>query len=150
MYTGLVHLHSTLRYVVLIFLIISIVKAISGWRSNSAFTAGDNRWSLLTLISVHLQLVIGFILFFISPLIQRGLADMQNTMSNDILRFFTVEHTLMMLISIILITVGRVKAKKAEASLSKHKKTAIYFGIGLLLILLSIPWPFRDLGRGWF
>jgi membrane protein DedA with SNARE-associated domain len=94
---------------------------------------------------MHLQLIIGLILYFISPkVIFSG-----SSMSDPILRFFLVEHISLMLIAVVLITVGYVKTKKIEG-VKKYRTILIYYVISLLLILASIPWPFRDLGGKWF
>jgi NADH:ubiquinone oxidoreductase subunit 2 (subunit N) len=73
-------------------------------------------------------------------------------MKNNVFRFFTVEHSLMMLIAIVLITVGHSKAKKATTDEKKFKTLAIFFTLALIIILAAIPWPFREvgMGRGWF
>ncbi len=71
-------------------------------------------------------------------------------MESSVLRFYTVEHITMMILAIALITFGFSSAKRMEASLAKHKRVAITYGIGLLIMIASIPWPFRGLGAGWF
>ncbi len=71
-------------------------------------------------------------------------------MKDSVMRFFAVEHILMMLIALVLITMGHVKAKKSTESSAKFKHIIVFFGIALILILAAIPWPFRDLGAAWF
>ncbi len=150
MYTGLLHLHSFLRYIALILLIIATFKSISGFISRREFSGLDNKLSLFAFISMHLQLTIGLILYFISPIVKTGLSDMGSSMKEPSLRFWTVEHIAMMLVAIILVTVGRITAKKATNDLSKHKKQAILFSIALLIIFMAIPWPFSKVARAWF
>jgi hypothetical protein len=149
MFSALIYTHSVLRWIILILLIVTIVKAFAGWLGRKEFTATDNKLGLYTMISLHIQLLIGFILYFVSPTVKTGLADMGNAMRNTELRYWAVEHALVMIIAIILITVGRVSARKATTSLLKHKKTAIYFLIGLILILSRIPFPFTTVSRPW-
>ncbi|POY35582.1 cytochrome B [Solitalea longa] len=135
MYTGLLHLHSFLRWIALILLIISVVKAVSAWNNSSKlYTEGNRKVNLFTLISVHLQMVIGFVMYFVSPKVQFG----ANTMKDAVIRYFTVEHALMMIIAIVLITIGYSKAKRLEIGFEKHKKIAVFYGLGLLLILVSL------------
>jgi predicted membrane channel-forming protein YqfA (hemolysin III family) len=151
MYTGLNHLHSSLRYLIIIFLIIAIVRALLKWSKNEEFTKLDNTFSLIPFAMTHLQLVIGLVLYFMSPYFQQLLSgSMGEVMKNSIARFYVVEHLLGMLIGIALITIGRIASKKAANSSDKHRKLFVYYGIGLLIILLSIPWPFRGFGNGWF
>ena len=146
MYSGLVHAHSGLRWLVLLFLIIALVKGVSGWMNNKAYTEGDRKMALFALIFTHVQLLLGLWLYFISPKVSFE----EGFMKMPMLRFFSVEHMSMMLIAIILITIGYSTAKRAATGLAKHKKIAIFYGLGLLIMLLSIPWPFRGLGAGWF
>jgi multisubunit Na+/H+ antiporter MnhB subunit len=142
----LVHTHSGLRWLLLIILVITVLNAYSKWRNQKTYSLFDKLSALLTFILSHLQLSIGLILYFISNKVQFNSA----TMSNTQLRFYTVEHFLMMLIAIILITLGYKRAKKAEGAV-KHRRIFIWYGIALLLILIAIPWPFRsELAANWF
>ncbi len=150
MYTGLLHLHSSLRYVLLIVIIAAIIKGFDGWLNKKEFTGTDNKLGLFTLIFAHTQLLVGLILYFISPIVQSALSDMGGAMKDTTLRFWAVEHISLMIIAIVLITIGRVSSKKAATAVQKHKKAAIFFLIGLILILISIPWPFSRVARPWF
>ncbi|MEX0844444.1 MAG: hypothetical protein WD022_04150, partial [Balneolaceae bacterium] len=146
MYNGLLHAHSGLRWIVLVLIVWALVKAISGWTGQKEYQKSDRLSALLALIFTHIQLLIGLVLFFISPRVSFE----SGMMGNSVLRFFTVEHTLMMIIAIALITFGFSSAKRIEEAVSKHKRIAVTYGIGLLIMLASIPWPFRELGAGWF
>lgn len=149
MLTGILHIHSLLRYVLLILLLVSIVKSFSGWLGKKQYLSGDKKVALFTLISAHLQLVIGLILYFISPNVKVGLADMGAAMKDPALRFWAVEHISMMLIAIILITLGYSLAKRGKNDTAKHKRVAIFFLLALIVILLAIPWPWSAVARGW-
>ena len=149
MLTGLLHTHSLLRYILLIFILLSIFKAFSGWFGKKPYLPGDKKVALFTLISAHLQLVVGLILYFISPTVKMGLADMGSAMKDPGLRFWAVEHISMMLIAIILITVGYSSAKRAATDEAKHKKIAIFFLLALIIIFFAIPWPWSAISRGW-
>lgn len=140
MYSALIHSHSGLRWILLILLVLTIISVFGKRSGKVPFTAGDKKLSLFTLIATHLQAVLGLGLYFMSTKVEFS----GNTMSNPVFRFFTMEHTLMMLIAIILITVGYGHAKKANA-----KGVFTYYLIALILILAAIPWPFRELGAGW-
>ena len=140
MYSALVHSHSGLRWILLILLIMTIFSVFGKRSGKSPFTDGDRKLSLFTMIAAHLQAVLGLGLYFMSKKVEFS----GNTMSNPVFRFFTMEHTLMMLIAIILITIGYGHAKKANA-----KGVFMYYLIALVLILAAIPWPFRALGAGW-
>ena len=141
---GLIHAHSGLRWVVLLLLIAAIFKALMKWRSNVNYSEADRKLNLFAMISMHVQLVLGLALFFMS-----GRVDFAQ-MKDAMFRFFTVEHTLMMFIAIALVTIGHIKSKKAADDAKKFKTIFIFYGIALLLVLLAIPWPFRGFGNGWF
>jgi hypothetical protein len=136
------HAHSGFRWVVLILLITAIVTAFSKKKAGSPMKSEDKKLPLFTLIATHIQLILGIILYFISPYVVFA-AD---TMKDSLKRFYTVEHILLMLIAIILITIGYSKGKKTAS----WKPIFTYYLIGLILILISIPWPFRGLNAGWF
>lgn len=150
MYTGLLHLHSALRYVVLALLIITIAKAFIGWFGKKDYTTGENKLSLFTFISAHTQLLIGLILYGISPVVKAGMADMAASMKDPIMRFWTVEHALSMVVAIIIITLGRIMSKKGTTDAAKHRRIAIYYLLALILIFSAIPWPFSAVARPWF
>lgn len=142
MYTGLVHAHSGLRWVVLILLTAAVVVAVGKWQGRSGYTDSNRKLYLFTMIAVHTQLVIGLILYVISPKVNFSM------IGDKLHRFYTVEHTIGMLIAIVLVTVGYSLSKRATDAVKKQRLVGIFYGIGLLLILASIPWPFRDLGAG--
>jgi len=152
MYIGLLHFHSLLRWILLLLLIAVVIKALQGRSGGKVFGPGDRKLSLFTLISAHLQLLIGGLLYMVSPTVQQSLANMGAAMKDSINRFWAVEHISLMILSIALLTIGHIKAKKASTDQDKFKAQALYFTIGLLLILIAIPWPFREVGagRGWF
>ena len=148
MYSLLLSFHSFWRYVVLLLLIIAIVRSISGWMGKRAYSSSDNKTGLFATIAIHIQLLFGLFLYFISPLVK--FSDFGAVMKNAEDRYWAVEHTGLMLVAVVLITVGRILSKKAVLDIARHKKTFFYFIIGLLLILLAIPWPFSDISRPWF
>jgi len=141
MYTGLLHLQNSLRWVVLFFLIVSIIKL---------FTQKDAlKSSKALLISTHISLLVGLYHYIVGPLGIKMIqsAGMGATMKNATSRFWAVEHVFTMLIAIILITIGHIKYKKTL----KPSPTRILYVIALILILLAIPWPFRaGIGRPLF
>ena len=147
MYPMLKHAHSGLRWVVLALLLVAIVNALSKWRGGKQYTDGDRKITLFTMISAHVQLILGLILyFFLSPAVQFN----ENTMADKVLRFYSVEHLTIMLLAIAVITIGYSKAKKKLESAQKFRSVFVYYLIGLILILAGIPWPFRFPGAGWF
>jgi membrane protein DedA with SNARE-associated domain len=146
MYSMLNHAHSGLRWLVLVFLILAIVNAARKWNGKTPFGSSDKRLNLLALIFTHVQLLIGLGLYFISPKV----SFTAETMGDRMLRFYSVEHISMMIIAIILITIGYSRAKRHQTDIKKFRATFWFYLIGLIVILLAIPWPFQELGAGWF
>lgn len=133
-YSFLQHLHSGFRYIVLALILAAIIGSLIGWLGKKPYTNGNRKLNLFALISAHTQLLIGIVLYFISPLVQFN----SDTMKNNVSRYFTVEHWVMMVIAIVLITIGHSKSKKAATPEGKHKVVAIFYIIALLLILVGI------------
>jgi len=136
LYTFLQKFHSGWAYLVLLVLVIVIVNSIVGLTSKKEFTPKDRKIALFGLIGTHTQLLVGLILYFISPIGFNSLGQM----SDKALRLTSLEHPLINIIAIAVITVGWVKHKKLISSESKFKTFSIYYGLGLLLILSKIPW----------
>ncbi|HUQ66375.1 MAG TPA: hypothetical protein VM101_09475 [Flavitalea sp.] len=154
MYTGLVHLHNFLRWVVLVLLIVAIVRHLMGMTSRKTFTSGDKKADLLLMISTHIQLLVGLIIWFIGDWgyqIVKNSAGMGEVMKNSAMRFWVIEHPLGMLVATALITVGRGVSKKLLPDAVKHKKIFWFFFIALIIIIASVPWAGRTgIGRPLF
>lgn len=144
LYNIMIRSHSGLRYVVLGLMIAAIINAIMKKKSG-AYSNGDRKLNLFAMISVHVQLLIGLVLYAISPKV--NFAEM---FSNSLNRFYGLEHFFGMLLAVVLITIAHSKAKKMDDQNKKHR--IIFFGyiFSLIIILATIPWPFRNLGAGWF
>ncbi|MEN8777345.1 MAG: hypothetical protein ABF263_00830 [Polaribacter sp.] len=127
--------HSYWAYLVLIILIFAVINAIIGLTQKKQFTDKDLRIGLFTLIVSHIQLLIGFVVYFTG-----GFQDGLSEMKNPAIRLLSLEHPLTMILSIIFITIGWSKHKKKTEDAAKFKSFVIFYGIGLVLILSRIPW----------
>ena len=136
MYTFIQKFHSGWAYLALLLLVVAVVNSLIGWSSKKEFTARDRKIALFGLIATHIQLLVGLILYFVSPLGSAVFGQMKDAA----LRLTSLEHPLTNIIAIILITIGWSKHKKAATNEVKFKSIAIFFGLGLLLILSRIPW----------
>lgn len=134
MYTGLLHTHSILRYFVLIFLVIVIIQSFIGMMNKKPYSGMDNRVGLFLFIVTHTQLLVGIILYFVSPFVQFSGAAMREPSSN----YWLMEHGASMLIAIVLITLARTTSKKMSAAEAKHKRMFIFNTIALVIILVTI------------
>lgn len=153
MYSGLVHLHNILRWLILILLVVALIRSFVGMTGKKPFTSADKKTGLFLMTSAHIQFLVGLILWFIGPW---GLKLLQNigfsaAMKDPASRFWIMEHNVGMLIAIVLITIGRGVAKKNISDTAKHKRAFWLFFIALIIILVSVPWPGRvGIGRPLF
>jgi hypothetical protein len=147
--TGLLHLHSFLRWVILLLLVIAIFMSLGGMTGKKPFTAGQKKTGLFLMIAAHIELLIGLYQWAFGPW---GLKFLSNAgMKDGVARFYGVEHITGMIIAIVLITIGRGVSKKSIPDAVKQKRTFWFFLLALVIILVMIPWPFRaGVGRPWF
>ena len=156
MYTTLLTIHNLLRWVVLIAGLVTVIRAISGLSKSRSETAnpperGLDRAGLIYTVSFDLQVLVGLILFFaVSPITTRALSDFAAAMGNTLMRYFTVEHSLMMLVALALAHVGRALSRRAVDDRAKFRRAAIWYTLSLVLMLVAIPWPFLEPGRPLF
>jgi NADH:ubiquinone oxidoreductase subunit 2 (subunit N) len=136
MYETIKNVHSILAYAALGLLLLASFNAIFGLSSKKIFKDKDLRLSLFTLIICHIQLLIGLVLYFVSPL---G-ADQLGNMKDAAMRLTSLEHPLINIIALALITIGWSKHKKEESNNGKFKKIAVFYTLGLVLILSRLPW----------
>ena len=140
MYNIIQKMHSGWAYLALLLLVIAVVNSIAGLITKKEFTAKDRKIAILGLIGTHTQLLIGLILYFISPngiktILELGMGGLTSES-----RLLALEHPLINVIAIALITIGWTKHKKLESSKTKFKTFSIFYGLGLILILSRIPW----------
>ncbi len=136
-------LHSLIRWAVLLFGLLTLINALSGFVKKRAYTNSDDKTNLFFMISCDVQLLLGLLLYFSNGWFDK-MKDLGNNMKDPYNRFFTMEHLSLMLLAWILVHVGRASVKRAKTDAAKHKKMLIFFGTALILILVSIPWPFRQ------
>ncbi|WP_430928181.1 hypothetical protein [Polaribacter marinivivus] len=133
-------IHSYWAYIVLIILVIAVVNAFVGIFKKKEFKSTDLRLGLFTLIVSHIQLLIGLVWYFMSPYFNQLTSNTTEVMKTKEIRLLALEHPVMMIIAITLITIGWSKHKKKTSSIAKFKTFAIFYGLALLLILSRIPW----------
>ena len=148
MYEIITTIHSVLRWFIIAAFLFALYRTFSGWRRSGTWQKQDKNAGTFLVIFMDLQLVLGLILFFfLSPLTEIAFQDMGSAMSNTVVRFYTVEHFLLMLIAIVLIHVGLYKSRRAEPDRKRHRLAFIYYLIAFILVLVAIPWPFLAYGR---
>lgn len=152
MYQGLLHLHNLGRWVVIILLLIAIARALSGMTGNKPFTKGDKKTGLFLMIAAHTMLLIGLYQWFAGPWGFQNIQKlgMKAVMRDNVYRFWAAEHLAGMLIAIILITIGRGSFRKNISDTAKHRRSFWLYLFAFIVIIVTVPWPFREVGRPLF
>ncbi len=144
LYTILLKSHSGLRWVLLLSLILAMVKFFRAARGTT-HVKQLVPYALISMILLHIQVLLGLAMYFISPKVIFAAESMKNSVH----RFYLVEHISLMIIAAIIITIGYSKTKKQINTPFGAKKLLTYYLIAFILILVSIPWPFRGFGTAW-
>jgi hypothetical protein len=139
MHSALLLTHNALRWVILVAGVMAVVRAVQGLKGDIPY-APARRVGVLFMVSLHVQLLTGLVLFVVSPLIHRAMADMKATMADAATRFFVAEHPTLMVIAIVVMTVGSIVAKNAPDDAARHRKLLVFSVVTLLLLLAGIPW----------
>lgn len=149
--SALIHSHSGLRWVALFLLLLAIFNAAKA-QSSGRYEKRDKMINLFAMVMLHIQLLIGLVLYFTSLKVQFVDGWMSSDVAGGMYRFYGLEHLLGMIVAITIVTLGRRKAeKKLTGTRDKHRKILISYTIGLVIILAMIPWPFREaLRAAWF
>lgn len=141
MYEIILNIHSYLAYLVLGILLLAVVNAIIGLSKNRMFTMDkDFRISLFALILSHIQLVIGLLLYFVSPRGFQNIQELGMGGMDSVARLVAVEHPFVNILALVFITIGWSKHKKVMEGHKKFKRITIFYGLGLVLFLSRIPW----------
>jgi hypothetical protein len=148
MYSTILILHNLIRWGVLVFGLYAITKSALGLINKRDFTKQANISHAIFLGFCHLQLVLGFVLYMVSPTVDTALANgFGAAMKDSYSRLIVIEHISINVIAIALVQIGRTLSKKTEDAAAKYRKTLIFFGIAMLLILSRIPWAYSPLFR---
>lgn len=147
MHQTLLILHSINRYLVLISLVYAIIISWNGIRANKLFSRSSNTVRHLTATIAHIQLILGIALYCISPIVKFNTFE---AATNDIVSehtFFRFIHILLMIVAITIITLGSAMTKRMDTDRSKFRNMLLWYSVGLLVILIAIPWPFSPLAN---
>jgi hypothetical protein len=142
MYTTVLFVHSWLRWAVILFGLLALLRAVTGSLARRSWQPLDDRLGLLFIIAIDVQILLGLLLYFVlSPITQGALADFGAAMGNSALRFWAVEHVFGTVVGAFLAHRGRARVRKIPDAARRHKAGAIFIVLALVAILASIPWP---------
>jgi hypothetical protein len=151
MYTALLAVHSYVRWAVLVLALVVVARAIGGLVTKRTWDGADDtsgRWFGITL---DIQFLLGLILYVaLSPFTREAFADFGAAMRDSGLRYWAVEHLAGMIVAVALVHVGRTRIRKTQDGARRHRLAAIFFGLALVAMLASIPWPGMPNGRPLF
>ena len=142
MYNILLPLHNWVRWLALLFLVITIARALSGYFQNREFSKTDNLFRHWSATMMHIQLIVGMLLYVKSSLIPMFWKNMGEYIHNLQLSFFNIIHPILVLVAIAIITIGSALAKRRTSDKTKFKTILVWYLIGLLILFLAIPWSF--------
>ena len=143
-------LHNAMRWLVMVSILGTLVSAFSGLFGKRSYTKTDQTWRVVATSIAHTQLLIGFYLYAISPIIRYYWREKPSFAQAQEFPFFALIHISLMLVAVVLMTIGSSKAKRQTDAHDRFRTTAIYFTLGLVLILIAVPWPFSPLAaRPW-
>lgn len=151
MYLPILALHSLLRWVVLAAGLLAVGRAAAGARSRAAWTSADESAARWFVIALDVQVLLGLALYvWLSPMTQVAFQDFGSAMRNPALRFFAVEHLVGMVAAVALAHIGRARLRRATDAARRHRTALIFFGLAILVVLLTIPWPGMPAARPLF
>jgi hypothetical protein len=145
-------LHNLTRWLVVVFAVLALVRAFRGWLKKQEWTRLDDRAGILFTSMMDTQFLLGLVLYFLfSSSTPQLVANFGEAMKSPAVRFFGLEHVLLMVVALVLAHVGRALSRKAKDAAAKHRAAAIWFSLTILMVLLAIPWPFAGAAaRPWF
>jgi hypothetical protein len=144
-------MHSWLRWVVIAAGLFALAHAWRGVLTKRGWGARARLPSTVFVGVMDLQFLLGLVLYvFVSPLTSAAFADLGAAMKNPPLRFWAVEHGPTMLLVLVLLHVGSVRARRATTDVVRYRRTASWFTVAFVLMLAAVPWPWLDIGRPLF
>ena len=141
MYQIVLAIHNILRWVVLVLAVVALLQAYIGWIGKREYTEIDRKAGVFFSVSLDIQVFLGLFLYvFLSPITRTAYQDFSTAMTIPEIRFFAVEHILMMILAVILVHVGTILTKKATSDVSKYRRAAIWYSLASLVVIIAIPW----------
>lgn len=140
MYIGLLHLHNATRWLVLVAAVVAIVVAVLGLARGAPWGRSAKLSGLAYVITMDAQLLIGLVLYGVSPIVRAALGNVSAAMADTQLRFFLIEHFVFMIAAVALVHVGYALAKRATSARTAYTRAGLFYTLGLVAVLAGIPW----------
>ncbi len=141
MYEVVIQIHRYLSWLLLGAAAFALFRAWSGLIFRKYWSSADKLAGNLFTGLIDLQLVAGIILYAgLSPVTTAVFSNFREGIREPELRFYAIDHILVMVFAFILIHTGRSLARKAQFASRKHRISAVWFTLATALILFRIPW----------
>lgn len=141
MYQIVLAIHNILRWIVLVLAVVALLQAYIGWIGKREYSELDRKAGVFFSVSLDIQVFLGILLYvFLSPITRTAFQDFSTAMTIPEIRFFAVEHILMMILAVILVHVGMILTKKATSDVSKFRRAATWYSLAFLVVIMAIPW----------
>ncbi len=143
-------LHNLVRWLLIVFVGWGVARGFRGWIGKREWTQTDNRIGLVIFLLFIVQLLVGVISFFLNaftPTLDLLGLGSSATMPERLLMWL---HLTVMMVAMLMAVIGRVVTKRTKDGLKKHKRSAIWLSLALVLMLAATPWPFMAFGYPWF
>jgi Na+-driven multidrug efflux pump len=149
-YAVVLFAHSYVRWALVALVAVVLVRALLGWRGARVWARADERLHVALVACANLQFTLGVVLYlFLSPFSHAFFDDPAVAVKVAALRFFGLEHPVMMLIAVALVHIGRARSRKAATDALRHRRVFATTLAALVVLCLALPWPFTDYGRPW-
>lgn len=147
LYELLLAFHGMWRWLIVVLAVVATGRGLAGWMNRGAWTPGDDRTGKWLVLTLDVQLLLGVLLYVMSPVTRGAMGDMGSAMADTVLRYWTVEHLLGMGAAIVVAHIARARSRRVEDDRRRHRWAALGYGAALLIILVNMPWPFLAYGR---
>jgi hypothetical protein len=149
MYELTLSLHNVLRWLVLAAAVVAVLRSLGGWRGAQPWTPASTGAGRVFVILMDVQLLVGILLYgALSPVTKAAFADFGAAMGERELRFFAVEHVLLMVLAVVAAHLGKVMSARAPNDAGRWRRATLWYALSLILMLAGMPWwrPLLRLG----
>ncbi|MEP7348254.1 MAG: hypothetical protein ABI877_23510 [Gemmatimonadaceae bacterium] len=141
MYPIVLGLHNVVRWLVIAAGLYAAIRFWRGWLRRGTWSAGESTAARLFVSALDMQFLLGILLYvFLSPITRKAFSDMGAAMRDAPVRYFVVEHVVMMFAAIAIAHVGSERVKRATTDAAKFQTGALWFGVAIAAILGFVPW----------
>lgn len=141
MYPYVLGAHNLVRWIVLLAGAWAVLLAWRGWLGRRQWTSTEASATRAFVGVLDLQFLIGLLLYAVfSPLTRQGFSDIGGAMGDAPVRYFLVEHPVIMVLALAAAHIGAARVRKATTDAERFQRASILLGLSLAAIAGFIPW----------